>query len=193
MNGLETDDPDKGKWYDHLPDIVQDSKQRIDSVRERLCDRAALDLQALALGMPAYHPLHKDARHQLGQIRWTVRHFPVAYRRLRPEETNWLECGRDAYLRFVPAVSLERAATEADVKAGRALFHLDGQGRKAILEIPAAGLLVQSEGEPVKVLILQAEVGPEGTVYGVVGKGVIGSFPGHRVVGVRPLKDVEKR
>jgi hypothetical protein len=95
--------------------------------------------------------------------------------------------------RFIPAVSLDRAATEADVKAGRALFHLDGQGKKATLELPAVGLLVRSEGEPVKVLILQAEVGPGGTVYGVVGERVIGRFPSHRVVGVRSLKDLENR
>jgi hypothetical protein len=176
-----------------LPESLREPKQRIEAVRERYCDRAALALQTLALGMPSYHPLHKDARRQLAQIRWTARHFPVAYRRLRPAEADWLGYDRHFSRRFVPAVSLERAATEADVKAGRALFHLDGQGRKAPLEVPAVGLLVQSKGEPVKVLILQAEVGPEGTVYGVVGEGVMGRFPGHRVVGVRSLKDVEKR
>jgi hypothetical protein len=179
-------------WQERLPESLQDPKNRIVEVPERHCDRAALALQTLALGMPSYHPLHKDARHQLARVRWAVRQYPVAYRVLTPEERDWLECGSD-HPRFVPAVSLERAATEADVKAGRALFHLDGQGRKATLELPAAGLLVRSEGEPTKVLILQAEVGPGGTVYGVVGEGVIGRFPGHRVVGVRALKDLGVR
>src|SRR5262249_33928084 len=105
-------------WQERLPESLQDPKDCIVEGSDRHCDRAALALRTRARGMPAHPRPHKDARHQLATVRWAVRQYPVAYRVLREEERDWLECGPET--RFVPAVSLDRAATEADLEAGRA-------------------------------------------------------------------------
>jgi hypothetical protein len=180
--------------FSTLPEDLTDPKKRIDKARERSCDRAALAYQTLVVGMPYFHPLHKDAEQELALIRRTVQRCPVAYRPLRPEERGWLKLEGRTHPWFVPDIALSGAATEEDVKAGRALFHLDPQARRAPLVLPAVGLLVRGKDKPTPVLILQAEIGPDGrTSYGVVGQRVMGVYLAHEVVNVRPLTPVPMR
>jgi hypothetical protein len=73
---------------------------------------------------------------------------------------------------FIPDIApLGRAATEADVRTGRAVFELGGNGKFADQNLPA-WLLLKSESKkeyPTFGLVVQAETGPDGKpVYGVI-------------------------
>jgi hypothetical protein len=56
---------------------------------------------------------------------------------------------------------LDHPATKEDVKAGRALFDLDGKGKLHNLHLPAYGILKKDEKtkQSDRVLIVQAEIG----------------------------------
>ena len=57
---------------------------------------------------------------------------------------------------------LDHVATAEDVKAGKAVFHLDGKGKLTDLKLPAVGLLIPDDKKKrwSTVLIVQAEVMP---------------------------------
>jgi hypothetical protein len=75
------------------------------------------------------------------------------------------------------------------VCAGRAIFHLDGKGKLADLKLPAVGTLKDSDKKESekRVLIVQAEVGPDGEVVcGVIGKNEIRTARGKELSAVAP-------
>ena len=74
--------------------------------------------------------------------------------------------------RFLPDIRpLGGPATAQAVAEGKAVFHLDGKGRPAKMTLPAVAHLRRDEKKRLPpVLIVQAEVGPDGeTICGVLG------------------------
>lgn len=86
----------------------------------------------------------------------------------RARRIHWVERAMLGGGSFIPdLLPLGRPATAADVEAGRALFHQDGRGRLADLRLPAVAEVVSSSGTPVRAIVMQAEVTPEGRLrYG---------------------------
>jgi hypothetical protein len=174
-----------------VPAILADPAKRRDKAAECGGDAAAAQLSASVLGMPEYHVLLRDAdrRRQAIKVKETCDRFRESFRLLRLEERQALDCEWE--IAFMPDMPpLGRPATEFDVRAGKAIFHLDGKGQLADLKLPAAGTLKsgdKKEGEK-RVLIVQAEVGPDGEVlYGIIGKGQIRMAREKEMAAVAPL------
>jgi hypothetical protein len=91
---------------------------------------------------------------------------------------------------------LPHPATADDVKAGKAIFHLDGQGKLADVPLPAVGIWKKTakEREPRRGLILQAELGPDGEIlYGVIERNAIRTVPASDFATVTPLAKTPPR
>jgi hypothetical protein len=179
---LETKYKD-GSGNEGIPKVIKEPSIRRNEAVERQCDLAAQSVARLMAGVPAYHVLFKDADDRLTRIKATLARFPN-YRRASHYETAILtfRTGDDPekfffdYTRqtlFVPDTGLlDSPATKDDVKAGRALFDLDGKGKRHYLHLPAYAILKKDAKakQRERVLIVQAEVGPDGAVaYGVIG------------------------
>jgi hypothetical protein len=144
----------------------------------RRCDQAAERVADLIFGLPPYVALQNDAPQKLAAIKWLVDRFAGRYRRLTPPELKSLAFSQDEVL-FMPDIRpLTRPATQADVTAHDAIFHLDGKRSLANLQLPAVGVPKKDEaavddfGRPRRFIILQAEIDSGGnTVYGVIGAG----------------------
>ena len=59
-----------------------------------------------------------------------------------------------------------RVATESDVKAGGAVFYIQGESAPASLKLPCCAVQLMEGGEQ-PVVVIQAEQGPSGAVFGV--------------------------
>ena len=94
---------------------------------------------------------------------------------------------------FIPSFApLGRPATADDVTKGSAIFELGGRGKLAPLKLLAAAniKLKRKEDFPRRVLIVQAEIGPDGkTVYGALGFGVRRTFAADELTDVKPLDE----
>ena len=93
---------------------------------------------------------------------------------------------------------LDHVATAEDVKAGKAVFHLDGKGKLTDLKLPAVGLLIPDDKKKrwSTVLIVQAEVSADGQVtYGVIMKEDVRAVPGGELTNIKtlPLPKVSRR
>lgn len=66
----------------------------------------------------------------------------------------------------VPCVS-GRAATEADVLAGAAVFYVQGASSPVSMALPCCAIQQLEDGLEQPVVIIQAELGPQGTILGV--------------------------
>jgi hypothetical protein len=106
----------------------------------RVCDRAAAGLLEM-LGDHAqdtYEPLAKDRESTLGNLRDHLARYRGTFREL----SDHLDGGTGFSIeggRFLPILpSLDRAATAADVAAGRAVFHLPAAGAKPAIRTPLA-------------------------------------------------------
>src|SRR5262249_172276 len=153
-------------------------------------------------GVPAYHPLLKDADDRLPRLKAALDRFPQ-FRRATDYETAVLRPPDDDpekflfdYTRqtlFVPAVALlARPPTHEDVKMGRAIFHIDGKGKPHDLHLPAYGVLKRDgkAKQSERVLIVQAEVGPGGEVtYGVIGRHDVRAVSAKDVEKLKSIKD----
>ncbi|MGQ4661625.1 hypothetical protein [Lysobacter sp. F6437] len=60
-----------------------------------------------------------------------------------------------------------RPATEADVAAGSAVFYVPGESTAAPMALPCCAIQALEDGSEQSVVIVQAEVAPEGTILGV--------------------------
>ena len=60
-----------------------------------------------------------------------------------------------------------RQATEQDVKDGRAVYYVNGATELADLSLPACGYQRLDDGTEQAVVVVQAEVIPDGTLLGV--------------------------
>jgi hypothetical protein len=112
----------EGYRNESIPELLADASARKAQAAERACDGAAAKLLTLAAGLPAYHPLLKDAETRLRAIKETLDRFRGRYRLASPREEAAL--GVDTWeVAFIPDLRpLGRAATPEDVKAGRAIF-----------------------------------------------------------------------
>jgi hypothetical protein len=175
------------------PAILLDPKMRRESAVVRRCDLAGKECGVFA-GLPEFHPLLKVADGRLAEIRKAIDKYPGRYRALTPVEALAI-AGNDYAALFGPDIApLERPATAADVKAGKAIFHLDGKGKRANLDLPARGTWpkVGKEKAPRTCLIVQAEVQPSGaTVYGVIEHHAIRMVPAEEFADVTPLAMVK--
>jgi len=178
-----------------LPQLLTDQAARREEVDERFCDAAAMKLSEIVIGLPSYHPLCKDADKRLMAFRIAFDRFRGSYRKATEPERACLGMveGSPAYL---PDISpLGRAATAEDVKAGKAVFHLDGKGKPANLMLPAFAEWKSevNKDDPRRLLIVQAEVGPDGDmVYGVLMRNDIRTVPARELVNIKALAQLEK-
>ena len=60
-----------------------------------------------------------------------------------------------------------RAATEADVAEGLAVFFVQGESTAASMRLPCCAIQLLEDGSAVPVVIIQAEHAPSGIVLGV--------------------------
>ena len=172
-----------------VPEILSDPKVTRGQAKQRVCDVAAEKLSGLVIGVPEFHVLLKDADERLGEVQNAFDRFQ-AYRLASHQELEVLDASVWE-ARFMPNVGkLKAPATEDDVKAGKAIFHLGKGSKLADLQLPASGVLKRHEKEekPPRVLIVQAEFDANGAVtYGVIGRREILTLPAGEVVQVTPL------
>src|SRR4051812_25823665 len=96
---------------------------------------------------------------------------------------------------FVPDIRLlDRAATAEDVKAGKAIFHLDRNAKRADLKLPAVGARKSdaAKTDAALVLIMQAESGPGGVVYGIITRTEIRSIAASELTDINSFADLER-
>jgi hypothetical protein len=150
-------------WED-IPEIISDPASRNGTAKERIRDRAAEMLARVVIGVPKSHPLLKDNADRLKRLKAFMTAREGRFRKAAEFEV-WVTGASEGKVIFIPDISpLGRAATEADVKAGRAVFHLSGKGKVVKAPSPAA---VEVGGE--YGLVVQAEADGEGSVhYGVI-------------------------
>jgi hypothetical protein len=82
------------------------------------------------------------------------------------------------------------------VQAGRAIFHLDGKGKLASVELPARGTFTKRSGEkaPRTCLIVQAEIQPDGqTRYGIIESHQIRSIRSEELGEVVPIAQLRAK
>lgn len=60
-----------------------------------------------------------------------------------------------------------RPATEADVQAGRAVFYVPGDSAAAPMSLPCCAMRSREDGSEEPVVVIQAEIAPQGTILGV--------------------------
>lgn len=178
-----------------IPKYLADPAVRREKVAERVCDVAAEKLGELVVGLPRYHPLFKDADKRLTAFKAAFDRYAGNYRRAtwREQQSLGLSSWAPAYLPDIRP--LARAATADDVKAGKAVFHLDGKGKPADLELPAVAVLKRDEKkeQPPRVLIVQAEVGPDCAVtYGIITREEVRVVPGRELTGIKTFAELEK-
>lgn len=175
------------------PPVLLDPKMRRASASIRRCDLAGQQCGAFA-GLPEFHPLLKDVDGRLTAVKEAIDKYPGKYRRLTPAE-NLAFTSSGYYGWFVPDISpLGRAATAADVAAGKAIFHFDGKGMLPKLELPARGTWPKAANEKTArtCLIVQAETQPDGeTYYGVIEQHALRKAPAREFVDVVPLSKLK--
>lgn len=181
-----------------VPEFLADPTSRREEAEERTCDAAAEKLGELVVGLPHYHPLFQDADQRLTAFKTAFDRFAGKYRRADQDErvSLGLSVWTPAYLPDLRP--LDHVATAEDVKAGKAVFHLDGKGKLTDLKLPAVGLLIPDDKKKrwSTVLIVQAEVSADGQVtYGVIMKEDVRAVPGRELTNIKtlPLPKVSRR
>jgi len=153
-----------------IPEFLQDPETRIDATNGRVCDEAAEKLSSLLCISPRFHPLLKDADQRLAALKREYDRFDGNFRQVTNFERHLMKL--DVWnISYVPNINLTQPATAADVAAGKAIFHQQGRGKPAKLELPAAAKLAKDadNNDAPYALILQAELDEAGnTVLGVV-------------------------
>ncbi len=142
--------------------LLADPANRREGVEEEIRDRAAEMLGWQIAGVPECYPILKDAASRRAVLEELVKVHLGRLRRPTKDEAEAL--GLSQTENFIPDIRpLRRPATEADVKAGRAVFHLAGKGRP--MAFPA-GSAIEVKGE--RGIVVQAETLGGVPVYGVI-------------------------
>jgi hypothetical protein len=180
------------RWsFAPISDLLANPETRRDEAAERICDQAAEKLDALVAGLPACNPLLRDADKRIATMKATLDRFAGHYRRINPDEYELFRKINQFYPGFIPDVRpLGRPANSEDVKAAKAIFHFDGQGRLADQALPAFGTFKSSVGKVPRsqALIVQAEVSPNGVLtYGVIEDNDVRAVPASEITEVKPL------
>jgi hypothetical protein len=205
LRGDEIEDTGNRQRRDGRPYVVIDTKAtRVDPkdwqehAEERVCDVAAQRLGQILVGLPEHHALHRDADQSVATIKSVLDRHRRGFRPMKETEAVRLGVSRYESV-FVPDIRpLRRPATPADVAVGRAVFHLEGRGTVAPVNLPSWLILKANEDKvspPVQFtdqlwivagrvsdapadkpagLVVQAELGPDGkVVYGVIFRNAI--------------------
>jgi hypothetical protein len=178
-----------------MPEFLADQSQRREQAEERTCDAAAQKLAELIIGVPDYHVLQSDCDQRLASLKKVVDHFHGHYCKANDRERKIFGIAHWS-VAFLPDIRpLGRAATADDVKAGKAIFHLGGKGKLAEQMLPAVAIRKGDEMKayPARVLIVQAEVGPDGQIiYGIIGRHEVGQIPASELTAIKTFADLEK-
>jgi hypothetical protein len=140
-------------------------------------------------GAPEYHPLRTDAAEQFAALGEFVCRFGGRFRALEDQNPQWnfrrFNGRQTDNLTFYPHPRpLNRAATVTDVGAGDAVFHLNGKGEAAVIDLPIWVFLKDGS----RGIAVQAEAGPDGKiVYGVIFRREMGPVAADEVVHTQPL------
>jgi hypothetical protein len=176
-----------------LPEILKDASKRKEKAELRRCDKAAEILSDLVLGFPEYYALLNDAEDRILAMRNLLDRYGARLKRLTGDERERLA----SWARYAPMLPpLGHPATAADVEAGKVIFHLDGNGKKASIKLPAVGTWKKAakDDELCRGLIVQAEVRPDGSVvYGVVNRHAMQMVAASEFAEVVPLGMVERK
>ena len=176
-----------------LPEFLADAKQRNTEAVERKCDLAADKLNTLVIGLPKCHPLFKDNADRLMTMKKVFDRFAGRYRRANWREGEILGARPWSPIFLADIRPLDRTATAADVKAGKAIFNLDGKGKLADLKLPAVGTLrTDSKSNGQRVLIVQAEIGQDGVVYGIITRTEIRTVQARNLTSIKTFADLER-
>ncbi len=195
----ETARPDLGR---RVPVFLANPDERQDVAQERVCDLAAEKLGDLVAGLPLYHPILKDAEKHLNAFKAAFDRFAGNYRSVTSRELDSLSSREGQSLStwspaFIPDISpLGRPATAGDVKAGKAIFHLGGKGTQANQSLPAMAVFKDDEKKehPRHVLIVQAEVSPDGQVtYGIIMKEAIRAVAARELAAIKAFAELDKQ
>ncbi len=181
------------KYYRMLiPDYLADPAARREQAPERRCDETAVKLGKILFGPPPYNPLLKNADTRLAATKKLLDRFQGHFRGLTQAEARSLGMAQ-LHPVFAPDITpLDHAAMAEDVAKGRAVFHLDGKGKLAGVKLPAVATLRQPKlgKHPPLVLVVQAEVGPDGrTTYGIIGDGDVRAAAAEELTTVEPIAD----
>ena len=155
-----------------VPDFLEDPATRRKEAKERVCDAAALKISKLVFGLVPYHPLFADADRRLEELKVALKKYEGRFRLMTDMEKEALQVYGFGVKFLVDFRPLGRPATAKDVAEGKAVFHLDGKGQPAKVTLPAVAVRkgADTERRPSRVLIVQAEVRPDGeTLCGVLG------------------------
>jgi hypothetical protein len=185
-----------------VPAFLANPPDRQDAVQERACDLAAERLGDLVAGLPLYHPILKGADKRLTAFKIAFDRFAGKYRCVTPRELESLHFTESQTLAtwtpaFIPDIQpLSHPATAADVKAGKAIFHLDGKSKQSNQSLPAIAVL-QCDGKkehPPHVLIVQAEVSSDGQVtYGVIMKENIRAVAARELTAIKAFAELDNQ
>ncbi len=180
----------QGSSSQSIPEYLADPAARRQQAVERKCDQVAVKLGDLVVGVAPYSPLLKDADARLAAMKRLLDRYRGHFRLLTATEAESLGLTL-WHPMFVPDVApLGRPATAADVEKGRAIFHLDGKGKLARVTLPAVATLRERKPseQPLRVLVVQAEVGQDGkTMYGIIGGGEIRAARAEELTGIKPI------
>ena len=136
---------------------VGEPEELRETADERVCDLAGAWFAARVLGAPQVHALRLDNDDQLARARQLATR--CRFRPLSAEERRSL---RGVRAKFVPDLGpLDGPATQADVEAGRALFHLPDSVGPHWVPLPA---VAQRQGTRTRVLIVQSELDAAGKI-----------------------------
>jgi hypothetical protein len=186
---------DHGSSTQSIPEYLADPSARRQQAVERQCDTVAVKLGELVVGVPAYNPLMKDADARLAASKKLLDRWHGRFRVLPGGEMELLGLP-PWHPMFIPDVPLlAHPATAEDVENGRAVFHLDGKGKPAKMKLPAIATLrepKQGKHSP-RVLVVQAEVGPDGkTTCGIVGGGTFRAAAADELLDIKPIAEKKR-
>lgn len=181
-----------GGWGSMLPDYLKDPALRLAEAPERVCDQAALALSSMVWTLPVVNPLFRDNEQRMDALRKEIGRFK--YRAAsRAEHIAIMGDSFSQDWRLIPDIPpLTRPATAEDVAAGKAVFTLDGKGKRAALKLPAGAIFKADakKPEPRRAIIIQAEIAPDGsTKYGVFYRGGVGVMTAGQLSEIKPLAE----
>jgi hypothetical protein len=181
-------EPENNAWFAHpftlavLRQLLDDSSP---TPAGRTCDQAALRVGDVIIGMPEIYSTTKDPDPIVRVIKGLFdRHrghlIPLTDQDVRSRLGNAI-WGKKYYPRIVP---LAAPATAADVAAGRAVFHLAGEGTVVPVK-PRTWVVLKTDAKqdhPPQGLVVQAEKNEKGQVtYGVIFRHTIRSVSADEV------------
>jgi hypothetical protein len=195
-----------------IPADLADPAVRVDRAEERECDRVAVIVNDLVLGIPVAHPLRKESDAALKEMKRLLDLYRGRFRLAASEEARALDVSPWRQAFFIPTIGrLGRPATVDDVAQGKAIFELKGKGKVADLKLPAVASLKRTQlakhpdeshgslkviiesafkprQEPEKVIVVQAEKDAEGaTHYGVIGRYFIRAMAANELDDIKPI------